>query len=155
MTVRLPDPVGGRAAASDRKWLSLAIAIALLAVIHALPLPAPLVRGGNLIPLTAAGKATLGIMAFAVTLWVTETLPFAVTSLLVVLLIPSLGVAGYRDVVRAGFGDPVITFFIGVLIMSVAFTQSGLGTRLTYHVLLRVGTRTDRVLFGVLVVGTL
>ena len=144
-----------RSSASDRKWLSLAIAIALLVVIYVLPLPAPLVRGGNAIPLTLSGKATLGIMALAVTLWVTETLPFAATSLLVVLLIPALGVAGYRDVVRAGFGDPVITFFIGVLIMSVAFTQSGLGTRLTYHVLLRVGTRTDRVLLGVLTVGTL
>ena len=139
----------------DRKWLSLAIAIALLVGIYALPLPAPLVRGGNVIPLTVGGKATLGIMAFAVTLWVTETLPFAATSLLVVLLIPVLGIAGYRDVVRAGFGDPVITFFIGVLIMSAAFTQSGLGTRLTYVVLLRVGTRTDRVLLGVLTVGAL
>ncbi len=48
----------------------------------------------------------LGIMAFAVTLWVTETVPFAVTSLLVVLLIPVLGVADFRSVVRASFGDP-------------------------------------------------
>ena len=156
MAARLgTHPGSGRTAAPDRKWLSLAIAIVLLAGICAMPLPAPLVRGGNVIPLTASGKATLGIMAFAVTLWVTETLPFAATSLLVVLLIPVLGIAGYRDVVRAGFGDPVITFFIGVLIMSVAFTQSGLGTRLTYHVLLRVGTRTDRVLLGVLTVGAL
>src|SRR6185503_14820989 len=59
------------------------------------------------------------------------------------------------DVVRASFGDPVIAFFIGVLIMSAAFTTSGLGTRMTYLVLLRVGTRTDRVLLGVLVVGAL
>jgi len=58
-------------------------------------------------------------------------------------------------VVRAGFGDPTITFFIGVLILAAAFTQSGLGTRLTYLVLLRVGTRTDRVLLGILVVGAL
>ena len=82
-------------------------------------------------------------------------MPFAVTSLLVLLLIPSFGIATYRDVVRAGFGDPVITFFIGVLILSAAFTRSGLGTRLVYHVLLRVGTRTDRVLLGFLVVGVL
>ncbi len=94
-------------------------------------------------------------MAFAVTLWVTEAVPFAVTSLLVVLLIPAFGIADYRVVVRSGFGDPVITFFIGVLILSAAFTRSGLGTRLVYHVLLRVGTRTDRVLLGFLIVGVL
>jgi sodium-dependent dicarboxylate transporter 2/3/5 len=91
---------------------------------------------------------------FAVTLWVTETLPFAATGLLVILLIPLFGIADYRTVVRAGFGDAVITFFIGVLLLSGAFTRSGLGTRLAGQVLLRVGTRTDRVLLGFLVVGT-
>jgi sodium-dependent dicarboxylate transporter 2/3/5 len=134
--------------------LTLVAAAALLLLINQLPAPPPLERAGNLIPLTAHGKACLAIMAFAVTLWVTETLPFAATSLLVVLLIPAFGVADYRTVVRAGFGDPVITFFIGVLLLSAAFTQSGLGTRLTYFVLRRVGTRTDHVLLAVLTVGT-
>jgi len=130
-------------------------AAVLLFAIWALPVPTPLERAGNVIPLTAAGKTCLGIMAFAVTLWVTEALPFAATSLLVVLLIPALGIADFREVVRASFGDPVIVFFIGVLILAAAFTQSGLGTRLTYLVLLRVGTRTSRVLLGFLIVGTL
>jgi sodium-dependent dicarboxylate transporter 2/3/5 len=139
----------------DRKLAILVAAVVLLFGIYALPSPAPLERAGNLVALTANGKACLAILAFAVTLWVTEALPFAATSLLVVLLIPAFGIAEYRTIVRAGFGDPVITFFIGVLILSAGFTQSGLGTRLTYLVLLRVGTRTDRVLLGVLTVGTL
>ncbi len=135
--------------------LKLAAAAALMFAIHLAPVPPPLERGGNLIALTVSGKACLAIMAFAVTLWVTEILPFAATSLLVVLLVPAFGIADYRAVVRAGFGDPVITFFIGVLLLSSAFTHSGLGVRLTYLVLERVGTRTDRVLLGVLAVGTL
>ena len=45
----------------------------------------------------------LAIMAFAVILWVTETVPFAVTSLFVVLLIPILRLADFRTVVRAAF----------------------------------------------------
>src|SRR6267142_2359691 len=132
----LPDPPS-RASSEppDRKFLILLAATGLLLAIYALPTPPPLERAGNMIPLTAAGKTCLGIMAFAVILWVTETLPFAATSLLVLLIIPAFGIAGYRDVVRAGFGDPVITFFIGVL--------------------LRVGTRTDRVLLGMLTVGAL
>ena len=81
-------------------------------------------------------------------------MPFAATLLLVVLLVPAFGIADYRAVVRAGFGDPVITFFIGVLLLSAAFTHSGLGVRLTYLVLERV-RRTDRVLLGVLAVGAL
>jgi sodium-dependent dicarboxylate transporter 2/3/5 len=132
-----------------------AAAVILLIGIYALPLPAPLERAGNLIPLTADGKTCLGIMAFAVTLWVTEAMPFAATSLLVVLMIPAFGIADFRAVVRTSFGDPVITFFIGVLILAAAFTQSGLGTRLTYLVLRYVGTSTSRVLLGFLIVGTL
>ena len=139
----------------DRNALFLLAAIGLLAAIYFLPAPAPLERAGNLIPLTATGKTCLAIMAFAVTLWVTEALPFAATSLLVVLLIPAFGITDFRAVVRASFGDPVIVFFIGVLILAAAFTVSGLGTRLTYLVLLRVGTRTSRVLLGFLIVGTL
>jgi solute carrier family 13 (sodium-dependent dicarboxylate transporter), member 2/3/5 len=149
-----PNPIQAPAR-RDWKLLILLAATALLFAIHLLPTPVPLQRAGNLIPLTAAGKTCLGIMAFAVVLWVTETLPFAATSLLVLLIIPAFGIEDYRTVVRAGFGDPTITFFIGLLILAAAFTQSGLGTRLTYLVLLRVGTRTDRVLLGILVVGTL
>ena len=137
----------------DRKFVPLIGALVLLVGICLLPEPAPLERAGLSIPLTTGGKACLAIMAFAVTLWVSEAVPFAVTSLLVVMLIPLLQLATYREVVRAGFGDPIITFFIGVLILSAAFTRSGLGTRLVYQILYRVGSRTDRVLLGVLASG--
>ena len=139
----------------DRALWVLVGAVAVLLAIHLLPVPAALERGGNTIPLTVGGKACLAIMAFAVILWVTETVPFAVTSLLVVLLIPGLGLADFRTVVRAAFGEPIVTFFIGVLMLSAGFTRSGLGTRLVYQILGLVGTRTDRVLLGVLVVGSL
>ena len=133
---------------------TLVAAIVLLLVIDLLPSPAPLQRAGAAIPLTPKGQACLAIMAFAVLLWVTETVPFAVTSLLVVLLIPVFQLADFRTVVRAGFGDPVVVFFIGVLMLSAGFTRSGLGTRLVYRILERVGTRTDHVLLAVLAVGS-
>jgi sodium-dependent dicarboxylate transporter 2/3/5 len=130
-------------------------AVALMTAIYCLPGPAPLQRAGAAIALTPNGQACLGIMAFAVTLWVTEAIPFAVTSLLVLLLIPAFGITDYKSVVSASFGDPIVTFFIGVLMLSSAFTRSGLGTRLISHMLLQVGTRTDRVLLGFLVIGVL
>jgi sodium-dependent dicarboxylate transporter 2/3/5 len=138
-----------------RKLLVLAGATALMLMIAALPSPPPLVREGNVIALSVNGKACLAIMSFAVIVWVTETLPFAATGLLILLLIPAFGIADYRTAVRAGFGDPVITFFLGTLLLSAAFTRSGLGTRLAYRVLLWVGTRASHVLFGFLLVGTL
>ena len=123
--------------------------------IDALPEPAPLARAGELIALTDGGKACLAILAFAIILWVTEAVPFAVTALSVVLLVPLFGIADYESVVRAGFGNPLITFFIGVLLLSTGFSRSGLGTRMVLHVLRVVGTRTDRVLLGFLVIGAL
>ncbi len=68
---------------------------------------------------------------------------------------PLLQLSTYSEVVRAGFGSPIITFFLGVLMLSAAFTRSGLGTRLVYQILHRLGTRTDFVLLGVLGSGVL
>src|ERR671937_432651 len=96
-----PSPVLSAPPSSPRGDHRMAVfvaAVGVLAAIYLLPLPPPLARGGNLIPLTVEGKTCLGIMAFAVLLWVTETLPFAATSLLVVLLIPAFGIADFRDV---------------------------------------------------------
>ena len=126
-----------------------------MVLLHVLPEPRPIERQNGLIALTPDGKACLAILAFAVTLWVTEALPFAVTSLFVLILIPVFGIADYPTVIAAGFGNPLITFFIGVLFLSSGFTRSGLGTRLVLRVLAVVGTRTDRVLLGFLVVGAL
>lgn len=137
----------------DRNFVIFLAAVTLLVGIVLLPEPAALQRDGLSIPLTMGGKACLAVMAFAVTLWVTEAVSFAVTSLLVVLLLPILQLSTYPEVVRAGFGSPIITFFIGVLILSSAFTRSGLGTRLVYQILNQVGTRTDLVLLGFLVSG--
>jgi len=134
---------------------ALFFATALLLSVHLLPTPNPVERSGELIILTPEGKTCLAILTFAVTLWVSEAMPFAVTSLLVLLLIPTFGITDFATAVNAGFGNPLIVFFIGVLFLSTGFTFSGLGTRLVLHVLRLAGTRTDRVLLGFLIVGSL
>ena len=57
--------------------------------------------------------------------------------------------------VRTGFGDPIIAFFIGVLILSAGFTRSGMGKRLSHLLLTVMGTSPKRVILGFLMVGTL
>lgn len=153
-TLAAQTPVASGRATGRRKSATLFLAVAILVGIYVLPEPEPLQRAGNVIALTSEGKACLAILAFAVTLWVTETLPFAATSLLIVLLIPAFGLASFNSVVAAGFGSPVIVFFIGVLILTSGFSRSGLGTRLVYLLLMRVGTRVDRVLLGLLAAGS-
>ena len=70
-------------------------------------------------------------------------------------LIPAFGITDFASAVRAGFGNPLIVFFIGVLFLSTGFTRSGLGTRMVLHVLRLSGTRTDRVLLGFITAGAL
>ena len=87
----VPSARPGRAP-SDRKFLFLLGAIALLGLISALPTPAPLERGGNVIPLTATGKTCLAIMAFAVE---TDVPGINVNTLGVILLIVGFVVTLY------------------------------------------------------------
>jgi sodium-dependent dicarboxylate transporter 2/3/5 len=129
--------------------------VALLAIILLLPSPPPLERGGELIPLSWHGKAMLGILVTAIVLWITEVIPFSITAILCMLLIPILGIEPFSDAVRDGFGDPIIAFFIGVLILSAGFTRSGMGKRLSYLLLKFMGTSPKRVILGFLIVGTL
>ncbi|MBI4476664.1 MAG: DASS family sodium-coupled anion symporter [Acidobacteria bacterium] len=148
-------PPGEPTRESRAKYWTLLAAITLALAVHLLPTPPPLSRGDQLVELSATGKTSLAILLFAVILWVTETVPVPVTALFVVLLIPVFGITDFAAVIEIGFGDPIIAFFIGVLILSAGFTRSGLGTRLTYHLLLTMGTRTDRVLLGFLAVGSM
>ena len=110
-------PVGPNASfpatETGRAWTIVAAVLVMIGI-NALPSPDAIERGSELIALTHLGKACLAVLAFAIVLWVTEAVPFAVTSLFVLLLIPVLGIADYATVVRAGFGNPLITFFIGV-----------------------------------------
>ena len=144
-----PNP----SATSNRTVWFMAAAVGIMLAVHALPTPPPLERSGEVVELTSGGKATMAILAFAVVLWITEAIPFAATALFVLLLIPVFGVTSYAQAVQLGFGHPIITFFIGVLILSAGFSRSGLGTRMALLILHKVGTRTDRVLLGFLVAG--
>ena len=131
------------------------LAFALMGAVVLLPVPSPLERGADLIPLSWGGKATLGLLLAAIVLWVTEVIPFSITALLVMLLIPVFGIDSFKNVIRLGFGNQIIAFFIGVLVLSSAFTRSGMGRRLSTLVLSVMGTRTKMVILGFLIVGTL
>ena len=130
-------------------------AIIIMTIVLLLPSPPSLERGGEAIALTFNGKATLALLIMAIILWVTEVIPFSITSLLVLVMIPILGIENFKETVRLGFGNPIIAFFIGVLTLSSAFTRSGLGKRLSYLIISIVGTSTRMVVLGFLIVGAL
>jgi sodium-dependent dicarboxylate transporter 2/3/5 len=170
-----PAPEKALARANPRQPLYLALGLALFVIAYFLPLPAPVTVGSEEIILTLNGKLCLGLLAVAILFWVTEVLPFHVTALGAMLLMPLLGVTdgvevlkqggevvrisgvaqGYKEIVRISFGNDLVLFFLGVFLLSGAFTFTTLGKRMTLQMLRLIGVSTRRVVLGFLIMGTL
>lgn len=136
----------------QRKALLLLVAVAVMAVTLLLPLPQA--KEGQAV-LTQEGRATLAVLLFCLVLWMTEPLPFHITGLLSLVLLALLRADSFSNLVRYGFGNDTIVFFIGVLTMSACITRAGLGRRMSLLVLRLTGNRTSRVLLGLLIAGAL
>ncbi|TVR66751.1 MAG: DASS family sodium-coupled anion symporter, partial [Spirochaetaceae bacterium] len=77
------------------------------------------------------------------------------TGLLGIILLAVFGIESFATVVGIGFGNHIVTFFIGVLILSSFITGSGLGNRISVFLLSRTGNRTSVILLGFMTVGAL
>lgn len=100
------------------------------------------------------GLHTLAIFGLCMVLWVTGTLPVAVTGLLAVALIALFEVMERREVF-ALFGSEAIFFFLGVFILAAAMHRTGLSARLTLVFIRRFGSgegpgAARRLLLGML-----
>jgi solute carrier family 13 (sodium-dependent dicarboxylate transporter), member 2/3/5 len=138
-----------------RKGLYLLLAAGLFAIILLLPTPEPVQTETKMVALTAQGKATLAALAFAVTLWITEALPFSITGLSAVSLLVITKAAPLKELVRDGFGNEIILFFIGVLIFSAAIAHTSLLRRVATFVLYHLGHSAKLIILAFLTVGAL
>ncbi|MDN5345370.1 MAG: solute carrier family 13 (sodium-dependent dicarboxylate transporter), er 2/3/5 [Clostridia bacterium] len=122
---------------SSVKWAYFIVGLAILGLFYLLPVPAGM---------KPQAMRTLGVMATTVFWWLTETLPIPVTALMVPVMLHLTGVLSLEKSIGQSFGDSFVPFLIGVLALSVAFTMSGLGKRITYLLLALSGTRVSRVI---------
>ncbi|WP_338824075.1 Sodium-dependent dicarboxylate transporter SdcS [Moorella humiferrea] len=111
--------------------------IVVLVFFHFLPAPAGM---------KPEAIRTLGVMITTVFWWLTETLPIPVTALMVPVMLHVTGILSLDKSIGQSFGDSFVPFLIGVLALSVAFTKSGLGKRITYLLLALSGTKVSRVI---------
>ena len=137
-----------------RRALVIVAAIALFALILYAPVPPDLlqIRGAKLEP---QGRKALAGLAFALVLWIGEAMPFHIAGIGTMLLLAAMGVQGWPDLVKGGFGDESVIFFIGVLVLAAAIAKTGLAARLVSPVLRLSGGSTRRAVFAVLVAGAL
>ncbi|NLJ46947.1 MAG: anion:sodium symporter, partial [Treponema sp.] len=99
--------------------------------------------------------SALGVLAFCLILWVTEALPFHITGLLSLGLLTFLKVGKYKEIISTGFGNDIVVFFIGVLVLGAFITKSGLGKRISTVILSITGNDTRLIILGFLVAGSL
>lgn len=139
---------------------SLAFASAALIAIVLLP-------NGESLPV--AGQRMLAVFVFAVVVWITETLDYAVSALVIAALIAVLlglspdiadpetliGTSRGLSTAMSGFSSSALTLVAAALFLSTAMTITGLDRRIALKVLARVGSKTSHVVIGGIVVATL
>ncbi len=161
MAIAASGPAASLTVAPNRfvKNWGLFAAVAVLIAILLLPTPAGL-------PL--AGQRMLAIFGFAVVVWVTEALDYAVSAVVIAALMAMfLGIspnvanpkALYGTVqgltmAMSGFGNTALTLVAAALFLAAAMAITGLDRRIALVVLRRVGARTNRIVIGSIVVAT-
>lgn len=146
----------------EKSWFAsnwgLLAAIAALVVILLLPTPAGL---------PVAGHRMLAILAFAVILWMTEAVDYAVSAILIAALMafllglaPSvadpkvlLGTSRALGLAFSGFANTALVLVAAALFLAAAMTATGLDKRIALNILSRVGIETRNVVIGTILVG--
>lgn len=98
--------------------------------------------------LTREGQNALSIFFFAVTMWVTGTLPLPVTGVAVFALLSIFKVLPVKTVFSL-FGSEAVFFILGVFILAAAMMKTKLSTRLTIHFLKKLDKNPVTLFSGV------
>lgn len=136
------------------KIIWLALAVLLLAAVVLVPLPQSVLKLDGA-ELTAQGRVVLGVLLFCLLLWIAEPIPFHIAGFAGMILLAALKAESFVNVVKLGFGNDTVLFFIGVLALSAAITKSGLGRRISMMILRLTGNKTSHILLGFLIAGAL
>jgi sodium-dependent dicarboxylate transporter 2/3/5 len=93
------------------------------------------------------GRATLAMMVWMATWWMTEAVEIEVTSLLPIVAFPLLGVMPLART-TANYGSDVIFLFLGGFVLALAIQRWGLDRRIAFLTLRLVGTRPPMAVAG-------
>lgn len=140
-----------------KNWGLLA-AVAVLLAILLLPTPAGL---------PVAGHRMLAILAFAVIVWMTEAIDYAVSAVVIAALMALLlglspnpanpkvllGTSAGLGLAFSGFANTALVLVASALFLAAAMTATGLDKRIALSILSRVGVKTSNVIIGTILVG--
>ncbi|MCL2832521.1 MAG: DASS family sodium-coupled anion symporter [Treponema sp.] len=136
------------------QYLHFAVAVLIMIIVSKIPVPASILTAGDAV-LDTKGRTALGVLFFCLYLWITEPVPFHITGLIGVLLMTFFKLDTFANIVKLGFGNDTVVFFIGVLILSSVISRSGLGKRISMAILAVTGNKTTNVILGFIIAGVI
>lgn len=157
-----PPPAAKPAPSHD--WVQrggLFAAFAALLAVVLMPSPAGL---------PAAGQAMLGILAFAVIVWMTEALDYAVSAVVIGALMifllaftpdaarplaGGMGTGAALNLALSGFASSAVALVAAACFIAAAMTATGLDRRIALFVLSKVDAGTNHIVMGAMAVGIL
>jgi sodium-dependent dicarboxylate transporter 2/3/5 len=95
------------------------------------------------------GQIMIGIMIMGAILWITEPIPLAATSLLIITMQPIMGTMEAQEVF-ASFGNQAIFFLIGAFIIAGAIEKYGLHRRFALRLLTYFSQKPKILSFGIM-----
>ncbi len=98
--------------------------------------------------LTVEGQRAIAVFLLCLTLWVSNMVPVAITSLLAIVLVPLLGILP-RNETYALFGNEAVFFILGAFILAGAVMHSGLSNRIALTMMRRYGQTPRKLLVSV------
>ena len=159
---RAPVSTLTRTPATQPSWLAtnwgLLLGVAVLIAVLLLPTPAGL---------PVAGHRMLAVLFFAVIVWMTEAIDYAVSAVVIAALMafllgtspnpanPSvlMGTGAGLGLAMSGFANTALALVAAALFLAAAMTVTGLDRRIALVILSRVGTETRQVVGGAILVG--
>ena len=149
------------APANILKRVGLFAALAALLAIVLMPTP---------LGLPLAGQMMLGILAFAVIVWMTEALDYAVSAVVIGALMifllafvadaakplgAAMGTGASLGLALSGFANSAVALVAAACFIAAAMTATGLDRRIALVVLSKVDARSNHIVIGAMAVGFL
>ena len=102
---------------------------------------------------TRPAMLSAALLVFAIVNWILETVPIAVSSLAIVALVPFTGLKTFSEAIAGSFGNSIFGFFLGTLLLSLAFKETNLGQLIAKGIFRIFGKKPRSIVFGVMLSG--
>lgn len=100
--------------------------------------------------LSIEGNAILASTLWIAIWWISEAVPYAITSLLPIILFPLTGALGLVET-SASYGHRYIFLYIGGFILAIAIERWGLHKRIALNTIKFIGTNIKSIILGFMV----